>query len=117
MKEMISFEPPETILITFRGTLDAGEVEKMFEKWDNYIKPGEKQKVLLSADELDELPPKAREALRKGASRFQMSKLAIYGASTKMRIMGGLIIKMLPNVDASTFMETEEEARAWLAEK
>jgi len=114
MKEMITFEPPDIVVVTFWGTLDAGEVEKMFEKWDNHIKPGEKQKVLLSADELEELPPKAREALRKGASRFQMSRLAIYGASTKMRIMGGLIIKMLPNVDASTFVKTEKEARAWL---
>jgi hypothetical protein len=117
MNEIIIFEPPDTMAITFRGIPEAEDVDRMFEKWASYIKPGEKHKVILNANELEDLPPKTREALRREGLKFRISRMAVFGASTKMRIMGGLIIKMLPNVDKSTFVKTEEEARAWLADE
>jgi hypothetical protein len=117
VKEIITFEPPDTVAITFRGKLAPEEVEDIVKKWATYIKPGSKSKVIIDASELDDIPPVTRETLRKEGSKFLMSKLAIFGAATKMRIMGGLIIKMLPNVDKSTFVKTEAEARAWLEEE
>ena len=114
MKEIIKFEPPDTMVLLFTGKLPADDVRNMFVKWADYVKPGEKSKVLIDASTLEDIPPKTREALREGANKFPMSKLAVFGATTKMRIMGGLIIKMVPGVDQSTFVKTEEEARAWL---
>ncbi len=114
MKEIIIFEPPDTVVLLLSGNLPADDVKNMFVKWAEYVKPGEKSKVLIDASTLEDIPPKTREVLREGANNFPMSKLAIFGATTKMRIMGGLIIKMVPGVDKSTFVKTEEEARAWL---
>ncbi|MBD3286647.1 hypothetical protein GF338_09960 [candidate division WOR-3 bacterium] len=114
MKEMILKESADTVKINFWGKLDPAEIEKMFEKWATFFPPGEKCKVIIDASELEDIPPKSRETLRKGGSKFLMSKLAVFGASTKIRIMGNLIIKMLPNVDDSLFVKTEDEARDWL---
>jgi hypothetical protein len=102
------------VVLALKGKLVAEEMEDMFEKWGNQYGPDKKVKVLIDVSELEDIPPKAREALRKGGLLYPMSKVAAFGASTKRRIMAGLILKMIPNVDTSKFMETEEEARAWL---
>jgi len=115
MKEMITFEPPDTVVLVLRGQLVAEEIDDMFEKWGNQYGPDKKVKILVDCSELAEIPPKAREALRKGGLKYPMSRLATFGASTKIRIMAGLIVKMVPNVDTSIFVKTEEEARAWMA--
>lgn len=117
MKEIIAFEEPETVVLTLQGKLDHEELEGMFEKWNKKYGPDKKVKVLVDLSKLEEIPPKAREVLRKGGLRFPISRLASFGASTKIKIMAGLIVKMVPSVDSSTFVKTEEEARAWLAEK
>jgi hypothetical protein len=117
MKEIIAFEPPDIVVLTLRGKLVAEEMEDMFEKWGNQYGPSKKVKVLIDVSKLEDIPPKAREALRKGGLQYPMSKVAAFGASTKIRIMAGLILKMVPNVDSSTFVKTEEEARAWLEDK
>ncbi|NLI97733.1 STAS/SEC14 domain-containing protein [bacterium] len=115
MKEIITFEPPDTLVIYLRVKPPAEDIKDMFVKWAEYIKPEQKCKVMVDASTLEDLLPKTREALRDGGAKFRISRLAVFGASTKMRVMGGLIIKMLPFVDHSTFVKTEEEAREWLA--
>ena len=72
---------------------------------------------MVDASELIEVGPKTREALRKGGGKFLMSKVVILGASAKIRILAGLILKMLPNVDKSAYFKTASEARTWLAEE
>jgi hypothetical protein len=117
MKEIIAFEPPETVLICFRNILKADEIEKMFDTWSTYKTPDNKYKLLVDVGELEDIPPKVRGIMRERGRNFHISKLAAFGASTKIRIMAGLIIKMIPNIGSSTFVKTEEEARTWLAEK
>jgi hypothetical protein len=117
MSEIIKYEPPDTVIIYLRKTPPSEDIRDMFVKWAEYIKPDQKCNVMVDASTLEDLTPKTREALREGGGKFRISRLAVFGASTKMRIMGGLIIKMLPIVDHSTFVKTEEEARAWLKQE
>jgi hypothetical protein len=117
MREIITFEPPETIVLTFQGILDPDETVGMFEKWVQLVGQEKKVKVLIDLSKTKEIPPKAREVLRKRGGQFPVSKLAFFGASAKIRILAGIIIKIVSNVDKSIFVKTEEEARAWLAEE
>lgn len=117
MKEIITFEPPDIVVLSLRGELVAEEVDDMFEKWGSHYGSEKKTRVLVDVSELEEIPPKARESLRKGGLKYTMSKVAAFGASTKIRVMAGLILKMVPNVDSSVFVKTEEEAREWLAKE
>lgn len=117
MKEIITFEPPETVVVILRGKVDPDELKKAFEELATFQKPEDKFKLLVDCSELKEIPPKVRGIMREEARKLHMSKMAVCGASTKIRIMAGLILKMIPNVDASTFVKTEEEARAWLGKK
>ncbi|MBN2378568.1 STAS/SEC14 domain-containing protein [candidate division WOR-3 bacterium] len=117
MKEIITFEPPETIVMTLRGKLEAEETAHMFEKWATFVDPSKKIKVLVDLSKLEEIPPQAREALKVGGRKFLMSKVSSFGASIKMRVMAGLVLKMVPQVDKSAFFKTEAEARAWLEDK
>jgi hypothetical protein len=115
MKEIIAFEPPETLVVTLEGVLGAEEITRMFEKWATFIDPSRKAKVLVDFTTLKEIPPKTREALKEGGRKFQMSKVSSFGASPKLRVMAGLVLKMIPQVEKSAFFKTEAEAREWLA--
>jgi hypothetical protein len=117
MKKIITFEPPETVVVVARGKLDPNELKKAFEEWATYKKPEDKFRLLVDCSELEELSPAVREIMREEARKFKMSKMAVYGASTKIRIMAGLIVKMVPNIEKSKFFETEAEARVWLEGK
>jgi hypothetical protein len=117
MRETITFEPPETMVITLRGTLEADEMIRMFDKWTTLVDPSKKVKVLVDFSELKDIPPKAREVLKVGGRKFLMSKVSSFGATTKLRVLAGLVLKMVPQVDKSAFFETEAEARAWLEDK
>jgi hypothetical protein len=114
MKEIITFEPPETVVVILQGKLDPDEIEKMFDKWETFKTPNNEYKVLADLSELQDMPPKVREILSKRGRKLHVAKVALFGASTKLRIMAGLIVKMVPTIDASTFVKTEDEARAWL---
>jgi hypothetical protein len=114
MKEIITFEPPETVKVVLQGKLDPDEIEELFDKWESFKSPNNKFKVLANFEKLEEMPPKVREILSKRGKKFHCSMVAFYGASTKLRIMAGLIVKMIPNIDTSSFFKTEEDARAWL---
>jgi hypothetical protein len=117
MKEIITFEPPETVVVILQGKLSPDEIEEMFNKWESFKTPNNKFKILADCRKLEEMPPKVREILSRRGKNFHCSKVSFFGASTKIRIMAGLIVKVIPNIDASKFAKTEEEARAWLAEE
>jgi hypothetical protein len=117
MKETITFEPPDIVVMTLQGTLDPDETAAAFEKWAKHYGTEKKVKVLVDFSTLEDIPPKTREVLKEGGRKFQISKVSSFGASAKMRVMAGLVLKMVPQVDKSAFFKTEAEARAWLEDK
>jgi hypothetical protein len=118
MNSTISFEKPDTIVIAFKGKPDPADVECIFQKVNEYIKAGlEKAKVLVDNSELESIPPKTREVVKKQGSKFSgWKKLAIYGARPAVKVLGNLILKLIPQSGPIKFFKTEEEARAWLKE-
>jgi hypothetical protein len=116
LKEIITFEQPDKVYLTFEGILPPEAVEGLIDKWNAFIKPGQKSRVMIDASNLEDVPPESREALRAFGSKFPMTKLAVVGASTKIRILGGLIIKLLPGIEESRFLNSKEEALTWLDE-
>lgn len=118
MIEIVNFEPPNLTTIAFRGKVGMEDIEIMREKWDaqsNQIVADQKFKVLVDLRELEDIPPEARKTFRI-SSDLPIVKLAGFGASTKVKIMAELIIRMIPDLEKAVYVETEEEARGWLAE-
>ncbi len=97
------------------GVLDADRVRDMYKELDDKFCGGTtKVKIIMDISQLQKVPPKIREIFRTTAGNLPVAKLAIVGASMKLRIMAGLILKMLSNVDSSIFTATKEEAMVWL---
>ncbi|MBN2378578.1 hypothetical protein JXM67_02090 [candidate division WOR-3 bacterium] len=116
MKHEMAFEPPNLLIMRVRGVWNADEVLKMNEQAFELVGGLREVKFLADVSELTEVTPKARETLVKERMPFTYLKMAFFGASSKLKVLGGLILKMLPTVKKSKFFETEEDARVWLAE-
>lgn len=116
MKQEMTFEPPNLLIMRLKGKWTKEELLEMNDTALNLV--GEKREIIYLADlaELTEVPPETREALIKYRLPFTYLKMALFGASTKLKVLGGLILKMLPTVKKSKFFDTEQEARAWLSE-
>ncbi|MBN2378577.1 STAS/SEC14 domain-containing protein [candidate division WOR-3 bacterium] len=113
MKEIITFEPPDTVVVTFRGQVDPVEIEGLFKKWETFKSPDNNYKLLVDLPDLEDIPPKSREILREGGRKFHMKKIAVIGASRKIHILAGLISKMVPNIDALKCVKNRTQARPW----
>jgi hypothetical protein len=118
MNSTISLEKPETIVIELKGKPDPADMECIFQKVNEYIKAGlEKARVLVDNSELENIPPKTRKAIKEQGSKFSgWKKLAIYGARPAVKVLGNLILRLIPQSGPIKFFDTEKKARAWLEE-
>lgn len=116
MKQEMAFEQPNLLIMRVRGVWEADEVLKLNEQAFELVGDLRVVNFLADLSELTEVTPKARETLVKERMPFTYLKMALFGATTRLKVLGGLILKMLPTVKKSKFFGSEEEARAWLAE-
>jgi hypothetical protein len=117
MKEIITLEPPDTIMMKLSGELTENQAKEIHERMAKITGGLENVKLLIDLKEVKNIPPQAREAFRRLPRTISYEKLAVFGASARLRVLGGLILKMIPQVKKSRFFHTEEKARAWLAEE
>lgn len=119
MNSTISLEKPETIVIALKGKLEPADMEYIFQNVNEYIKAGlEKAKVLMNNSELENIPPKTRKIIKEQGSKFSgWKKLAIYGARPAVKVLGNLIVRLMPQSGPIKFFDTEAQARAWLVKE
>jgi hypothetical protein len=117
MKELVTFEPPYTVVLKLRGEPTSEEIKELLEQTHPIAKGKDKLCLLADLTDLKNLPPKTREAIASGGPFPTYDKLAVVGASARIRMLSALILKLLPVIKKSRFFHTEEEARAWLAKE
>jgi hypothetical protein len=116
MKELVTLESPNTLMIKLTGDLAESDVQTIHEKMHQLSEGLDKVYLLVDLSGLKNIPPKAREAIGKVPRERTYDKLAVFGASARVRVLGTLILKLLPVIKKSRFFKTEAEARAWLDE-
>lgn len=116
IKKLVTLEPPNTIVLRLKGALTEDQAEDLLKRIVELAEGLDEVHHLVDLTNMDDIPPKSRKiAARKLPVNY--GKLALFGASTRIRVLGGLILKMMPQIRSGKFFETEEEARAWLAEE
>ena len=115
MKEIVTFEPSNTIVVRFPKEASPTQVDEMSGSVRRLSEGLDKIVLLADLSKIENIPPKTRESMTKSFLP-SCEKVAAFGAGSRIRVLGTLILKMLPQVKKSRFFETEAEARAWLDE-
>jgi hypothetical protein len=116
MKQKVTYEPPGLFMLKFEGEWTPEEADEFYDRIDEVKQDIDNLKFLVDASGLRNIPPKTRAVATKRSRSLRVAMLAVVGGSAKVRTLGTLLLKMVPQVKKSKFFETEEEARAWLAE-
>jgi hypothetical protein len=116
MKELVTFEPSNTIVVRFPVEASPTQIDEMSSRVRQLSEGLDKIRLLADLSKIKNIPPKTREVMTKSVIP-SCEKLAAFGAGSRIRVLGMLILKMLPQVKKSKFFQTEAEARAWLAEE
>ncbi|MBN2378575.1 STAS/SEC14 domain-containing protein [candidate division WOR-3 bacterium] len=115
-KELVTFEPPDLFVLRFKGEWSLDEANDFYDRVDQEKQNIDNLKFMVDASELGNMTPKTRSLATKRSRSLRVSMLAVVGGSAKVKTLGTLLLKMVPQVKKSKFFDTEEEARAWLAE-
>lgn len=117
MDHELIFQEPDMIVLTLRGEWKPEEVLDANKKILEMIGDLKEIRFLVDLTELDSMPPKSRETLVKNQLAVTCRKMALVTLKARLRVLGSLVLKMLPNVKKSKTFETASQARTWLEEK
>lgn len=117
MKQTVSFEKPNTLMLKLKGEWLPEEALDLYNNLDQLIEGVGTIKSIIDVTELKNIPPKTREIASQRSRNLSVSKMAIIGASARVRMLGSLMLKMIPQIKKAKFFDTEAKARAWLAEE
>jgi hypothetical protein len=115
MNQQVSLDSNKNLIVRLSGELTPEEVDSTTERMISLLRTVEKVRVLMDVRNLTKVPPKAREAMVKRQLPAS-DKIAVVGASSMVRVLGTLVLKVIPNVKASRFFDNEEDALDWLKE-
>jgi len=116
MSHKIDLDSDNNLIVRLSGELTPEEISTVTEKMIELLKPLDKVHVLMDVTELDNIPPKAREAMAK-SSVPPADKIAVLGATSMIRVLGTLVLKVIPQVKKSRFFSDKKEALTWLVEE
>lgn len=109
------FEPPRVLCMKLEGEMTPDQAAEIYENLTLYSKETDCLELLVDLSALKGIPPAAREALARLPHEVLCQKLAAYGASATVRVLGSLLLKIFPHIRKSKFFKTEQEAREWLS--
>lgn len=119
MNVKVELEKPNIVFVRLNGSLEEADVDEMYDKMEESVEKVGTINLLADMSKLAGIPPKTREKIKNRGREFTDFKdIALFGAKPAVRVLGGLLLKMLPIGKGETkFFKTEQEARAWLAEE
>jgi hypothetical protein len=123
-KQVTHFEEPDTIFMKMVGDVTAEEGLAINDKHREYVRGRGHVFYLIDFSELDSVPAPVRKAASETIKEFPLQGLAIFQAPLKARVLAKLILtamKLFKGEDAAgapvAFLDSEEEARAWIAKR
>jgi hypothetical protein len=121
--QMSYFEEPDTIVMRLVGQVTSEEGLAINEKHREYVQGRSSVFYLIDFSQLDTVPAPVRKAASQTIKEFPLHGLAFFQAPLKARVVAKLIVtamKLFRGAGADTpivFLDTEEEARAWIAKR
>lgn len=116
MNHELTFEPPNLLVMRLKGEWKPEDVLYLNDRAMELAGDLREVTFLLDGTELESIPPKTREYLVKYRMPFTYLKMALLTKHARMKVLGMLILKMLPAIKKSRYFEDEAQARAWLGE-
>ncbi|HYO12574.1 MAG TPA: hypothetical protein VE685_05205 [Thermoanaerobaculia bacterium] len=123
-KQTTHFEEPDTIFMKMVGDVTAEEGLAINTKHTEYAQGRDRLFYLIDFSELESVPAPVRKAASETIKEFPLQGLAIFQAPLKARVLAKLILtamKLFKGEDAAgapvAFLDSEEEARAWIAKR
>lgn len=113
MSHQVGLDSRKNLVVRLSGDLTPEEVSTVTDKMTESLKSLDKAYVLMDVTGLKNVSPKAREAMAKSPMPAT-EKIAVVCTSSMIRVLGTLVLKVIPKVKASRFFSTEEEAMEWL---
>lgn len=114
-----SSEGADTYLLTVRGKVDRDEVGWMLDRVIAALAGGQPVYLLCDLTAYEGITRAARQTVGERSGSATPTAAAIYGASFSLRIGAELIFRAAAALSGRPpyfrFLETEAEARAWLA--
>lgn len=117
MRHELSFEKPDLVVLKLKGEWKPQEVLEANAKILEMIGDLKEIRFLVDVTELDSMPPKSRETLVRNQLPLTCLKMALVTSKARLRVLGSLVLKMMPNVKKSKTFEAVDRARAWLADE
>jgi hypothetical protein len=118
MKEAVTLESHnKTLVVKLTGDPTPEQIEEVLNKTRELTKGMDKVNLLTDIQGLKNIPQKARRFIARDIPTPIYEKLAVFGTSTRLRVLGTLVLKMLPQVKETRFFATETQARKWLKEE
>lgn len=123
-KQTTHFEEPDIIYMKMVGDVTAEEGLAINTKHTEYAQGRNRLFYLIDFSELESVPAPVRKAASETIKEFPLEGLAIYQAPLKARVLAKLILtamKLFKGEEAAgapvAFLDSEEEARAWIAKR
>lgn len=123
-KQSTHFEEPDIIYMKMVGDVTAEEGLAINSKHTEYAQGRNLLFYLIDFSELDSVPAPVRKAASQTIKEFPLEGLAIFQAPLKARVLAKLILtamKLFKGQEAAgapvAFLDSEEEARAWIAKR
>lgn len=116
-------EPPGILYCSTRGDVSETDVRQLLAALTKCSGPGEPALALINISEMGDLSPAARKAASAPDRQPQAFTTLFVGATFTQRVVIKLIDKAhhllarSPSVAPTLFFDTEEEARAWIAQR
>lgn len=117
------FEEPDIIFMKMVGEVTPEEGLAINQKHREYVQGRSSVFYLIDFSELDSVPAPVRKAASQTIKEFPLHGLVFFQAPLKARVVAKLIVTAMklfrgPGADIPlVFMNTEDEARAWIARR
>jgi hypothetical protein len=119
----VRFEPPDVLFIVVEGEATPARASAAYDEIDRLAAGRDHVFAIVDTRRLTGVPPAVRKISAERAMRTSFRGSAFIGASVQMRALVSLLFRAFELFDArfkqapSRFFGTEEEARAWIAER
>lgn len=117
----IRLEPPDVSFITIRGEVVLEDLSSMASFYENAVRDWPYIFTLVDQRRHTGMRAEVRKTATTLLEWMPLRGTAIYGGSFAMRTFGKMFMSLFNTVrkldNPMTFVKTEEEARAWIAER
>jgi hypothetical protein len=118
-RNRVRFEPPDLVIEELRGDVTGEDMTQVLDASKEWLDTGRDIYFLVDLSEAGTLSREARDVVRTKRVRPNIRGAALFGASFQVRVVSSLVTRTLFLLDKVSyeikFLDTEAEARAWIA--